>query len=210
MRQVAGQPEQLELEGERERVQRRACGERLELVEEVEETRQRLERARVRLLFGEEAQHRLRGEQADAEPVLLFARLMMRAEELHSRDGLQRARALIQHQLDVRERFEPRAEPGLRLADSLRDGTDASAVEGVDVQDAIGFAEPERAQHDRLGLVRASGHGSASLVPAVEGTFAGLSSLETIWPGFASIRLAGAAIASARKRCSRAEVSSSR
>ena len=95
----------------RERIQRRASGERLEVVEQVEKTRQRLKRPRVRLLLREEAQHGLGAEQADTEPVLLLARLVVRTEKLHSRDRLQLARALIQHQLDVRKRFEPRAEP---------------------------------------------------------------------------------------------------
>src|SRR4029079_11735720 len=103
--------------GERERMQRRARRERLERVEQVEKTRQRLKRSRVRFLFREEAQHRLGAEQADAEPVLLLAHLVVRMEELASRDRLQLARALIQHQLDVRERLEPRTEPRLRLAD---------------------------------------------------------------------------------------------
>ena len=111
MRQVAGQPEQLELEGECKRVQRRTGGERLEVVEQVEKARQRLKRARVRLLFREKAQHRLGAEQAHPKPVLLLARFMVRTEQFHSRDGLQLARALIQHQLDVRERLEPRTEP---------------------------------------------------------------------------------------------------
>ena len=58
-------------------------------------------------------------------------------------------------QLDVRERLEPRAEAGLRLADALRDRADAAAVERVEVEDAIGLAEPERAEDDGLGLVGA-------------------------------------------------------
>ena len=36
---------------------------------------------------------------------------MVRMEEFHPRNGLQLARTLIQHQLDVRERLEPRTEP---------------------------------------------------------------------------------------------------
>ena len=111
MREITGQPEQLQLEGECERVERRATGQRLEVVEEIEEARERLKRARIRLLLREEAQHRLRAEQADSEPVLLLARLVVRTDELDSRDGLQLARALVQHQLDVRQRLEPRTEP---------------------------------------------------------------------------------------------------
>ena len=62
----------------------------------------------------------------------------------------------MEHQLDVRERLEPGAEPGRRLAHTLRDRTDSTAIECVHVQDAVGFPEADRAEHDRLGLVRAS------------------------------------------------------
>ena len=61
-------------------------------------------------------------------------------------------------ELDVRERLEPRAEARLRLADALRDRADAAAVERVEVEDAVGLAEADRAQHDGLGLVGAAGH----------------------------------------------------
>ena len=70
-------------------------------------------------------------------------------------DRLQLAGALVQHQLDVRERLEPRAEARLRPPHALRDRADAAAVGRVDVQDAVGLAEPERAEHDRLRPVRA-------------------------------------------------------
>src|SRR4029077_18854139 len=56
MRQVAGEPEQLKLKRERERVERRACASRLQSFDEAEEAGQRLEGAFVPLLFGEEAQ----------------------------------------------------------------------------------------------------------------------------------------------------------
>ena len=68
----------------------------------------------------------------------------------------------MEHERDVRERLEPRAEARLRPPDALRDRPDAAAVERVEVEDAIGLAEPERAQHDRLGLVGAARHGSQS------------------------------------------------
>ena len=59
----------------------------------------------------------------------------------------------MEHHLHMRERLEPRAEARRRLPDALRDRTHAAAVEGVQVEDAIGLAEPDRAQHDRLRLV---------------------------------------------------------
>jgi hypothetical protein len=101
MREIPGEPEQLELEREPERVERRTGVHRREAVEEIEEPGQRLEGPRVCLLLGEQAQHRLRAEQPDPEPVLLLPRLAMRAEELDARHSLQLPRALVQHQLDV-------------------------------------------------------------------------------------------------------------
>ena len=73
----------------------------------------------------------------------------------------------MQHQLDVRERLQPPAEARFRPPHALGDRTDSAAVCRVHVQDAIGLAEPERAEHDRFGLVR-PGHAS-SLERAADG-----------------------------------------
>ena len=62
----------------------------------------------------------------------------------------------MQHQLDVRERLEPRAEARLRLPDALRDRADPPAVARVEMQDPVGLGEAQRAEDDRLGLVRAA------------------------------------------------------
>ena len=91
----------------------------------------------------------------------------MRRAQVGAGDGLQLAGALVQHQLDVRERLEPAAEARLRPPHALRHRADAAAVGGVDVQDAVGLAEPERAEHDRFGSVR-PGHLS-SLETAADG-----------------------------------------
>ena len=82
----------------------------------------------------------------------------MRAEELGPGDRLELAAALVQHQLDVAERLEPRTEARLRLAHALGHRSDPPAVERVEVEHAIRLAETERAQHHRLGLVGAAGH----------------------------------------------------
>src|SRR5439155_19782763 len=86
-----------------------------------------------------------------------------RPDEVDARHRLPLALPLVEDRLDVRERLEPRAESRLRPADALRDGADAAAVERVQVEDAVGLAEPERAEHDRLGLVGAAGHARSSL-----------------------------------------------
>ena len=111
MREVAREPEQLELEGERERVERRPLGQALrKLVEQVEELRQRLERTRVRLGLAEQAEHRLGTDEPDAQPVAVLADRMVRAFQLRTGHRLQLACALVQHHLDVRQRLEPGAE----------------------------------------------------------------------------------------------------
>ncbi len=161
MREVAGEPEELELERERERVERGPLGRAArQLVEQVEEPRQRLERARVPLLLVEQAQHRLGTDEPDAEPVRVLTGACMRADEIDAGDRAQLARALVQLQLDVRERLQPRAEPALRLAHALRDGAHPPSLERVEVQHPIGLAETDRPQHDCLRADGATGHGS--------------------------------------------------
>ena len=129
VRQVAGEPQQLQLEREPERVERRpAAGDRRRVVEQVEEPRQRVERALVRLGLAEEPQHRLGADQPDVQAVAVLAGRVVRAEQLDAGDRLQLAAALVQHQLDVRQRLEPRAEPRLRLAHAFRDRADPAAV----------------------------------------------------------------------------------
>ncbi len=155
VRDVAGEPQKLELERERERIERRAsphaCRNRVHCREE---PRQRLERALVALLLDEEPQHRLGADEPDGEAVRILARRPMRVDERDAGDRVQLARALVEEQLDVRERLEPRAEARLRLAHALRHRADPAAILRVHVEDAVGLPEPERAQDDSLRLVR--------------------------------------------------------
>ena len=127
-------------------------------LEQVEEARERGERALVRLGLAEEAQHRLGADQADVQAIGALADDMMRVQELDAGDRLQLAASLVQQQLDVRERLEPGAETRLRLADALGDRADAAAIGGVEMKDPIGLREAHRAQDDRLRLVRPGSH----------------------------------------------------
>src|SRR5665647_1510610 len=158
VRQVAGQPEQLELEREHERVERRAALRDGRLVQDVEEAREGGEGALVRLLLAEETEHRLGADEADREAVVVLACRAVRPDELGAGDGLEVAGALVEHQGGVRERLEARAEARLRLPDALGDRADTAAVERVEVEHAVGLAEPERPEDDGLGLVGAGGH----------------------------------------------------
>jgi glutaredoxin 3 len=84
----------------------------------------------------------------------------------------------VEHQLDVGERLQARAESRLRLADTLGDGADTPAVEGVQVQHPVGLPEPKRAEDDSFGPVLASGHAFES-IGGGGGTFARVSALDT-------------------------------
>ena len=90
----------------------------------------------------------------------------MCVDERDARDRVQLARALMEHELDVRERLEPCAEVRLRLAHSFGDGADAAAIERVEVEDAVGLAEPERPEHHRFRLVRPAHAASVGSHPA--------------------------------------------
>ena len=129
VRDVAGEPQQLELERERERIERgtsaRAGRNR---IHGGEEPRQRLERALVALLLDEEPQHRLGADEPDREAVRILARGPVRVDERDAGDRVQLAGSLVEHQLDVRERLEPRAEARLRLAHALRHRADPPAL----------------------------------------------------------------------------------
>ena len=57
----------------------------------------------------------------------------------------------MQHELDVRERLEASSEARFRLSHTLCHCAYPAAVVGIEMQNAIGLAEPKRAEHDGLG-----------------------------------------------------------
>src|SRR5438874_1855399 len=73
----------------------------------------------------------------------------------------------MQEQLDVAQRFQPRAEAGLRPTDALRDRPDATSVECVEMEHAVRFAEPEGAQNDSLRLVGQPGQNQVPRPPTL-------------------------------------------
>jgi glutaredoxin 3 len=64
----------------------------------------------------------------------------------------------VKQQLDMAQRLQPRSEARLRSPDTFCHSADATALERVEVKDAVCLAEPERSQDDGLGLVGPSGH----------------------------------------------------
>jgi len=168
VRQIAGEPEELQLEREGECVDRRPLRGLRGLVEQIEEARQRREGPLVPLLLGEEPEHRLGADQADAEAVEVGACRLVGSDELDARDRLELARALVEHQLDVRKRLEPSSEARLRLPHAFGDGPDSAAVARVEVEHPVGLAEANRPEHDGLGLVGAPGHVHVTLGPGTD------------------------------------------
>ena len=102
VRQVARDPEQLELEREPERLERRPpVGGMARVVEEVEEARHRGERPLVRLLLAEQAQHRLRADHPHGKAVVVLTCFSVRPDELRCGHRLELAAAAMEDELDV-------------------------------------------------------------------------------------------------------------
>lgn len=72
-----------------------------------------------------------------------------------ARDRVQLATPLVQDEVDLHERLEPRPEAALRPARSLGYRTDASMIRRVKMQDAVCLSVTDRPQNQRLGLQRA-------------------------------------------------------
>ena len=87
------------------------------------------------------------------------AQARVRLDGLRAGDRQQLAAALVQIELQPEERLQPPAEAAARATHPLGDRAHPSPLGRVQVQDAVGLAVAQRAQHDRLGLDR-SGHRS--------------------------------------------------
>ena len=69
---------------------------------------------------------------------------------------------LVEDEVQPEERLQPPAEARLRPPRPLRDRADPPAGRGVEMDDPIGLAVADAAQHDRLGL-EVPGHGPPTL-----------------------------------------------
>ena len=63
----------------------------------------------------------------------------------------------MQEQLDVAQRFQPRAEAGLRPTDALRDRPDATSVECVEMEHAVRFGDRTIMMHRGMVIADLSG-----------------------------------------------------
>src|SRR6185503_17802717 len=130
VREVAREPEQLQLEREYERVERGLGGQRgLDVVEEVEETSQRIEGGRIRVLLDKEAEHRLEADVTHRHAIAVDAPTLVGAQKVRAAHRVELPPPLVQHELDVAERLEPRPEARFRLAHTLRDRTHPATLE---------------------------------------------------------------------------------
>ena len=203
VRQVAGQPEQLELEREPERIERGSVGRMRRLIEKVEEPRQCGERPLVRLLLAEQPQHRLGADHPDREPVVVLARRRgaSRTSCTRSPSGARcapdggRARRATAARAARRSATSSFARP----SPPRRPGR----APGVEVKHPVGLSEPDRPENDGLRAVRPSGHASCSLGTAPgRNTSRGLCVVSGNAQDPDRIRRAGAASACARRRSS--------
>jgi hypothetical protein len=162
MRQVAGEPEELELKREHERLERR-LGREVdgELVEEVEKARQAVKGLRVWVMLEEEPEHRLEPDLPYGEAVRVGPRGVVRTDEIGAGDSGELSSAFVKEKLDVAQRLQPGAESRLRTAHPLRDRAEAAPVERVEVKNPVGLPESERPEDDRLGLDSARRHVSS-------------------------------------------------
>src|SRR4051795_1935274 len=168
VREVAREPEQLQLKREDERVERRLGGQRrLDVVEKVEEARERIEGGRVRVLLDEEAEHSLEADVAHRHAVAVDAPALVGAQKVGAPHCAQLSPPLVQHELDMAKGLEASPEARFRLADTLRDRTHPAALEGVEVEDAIRLGKADRTQYDGLRL-EGSGHAPTLAAVPVE------------------------------------------
>ena len=113
--------------------------------------------AGVRVAVVEQPADRVAGAGGGVERAAVLAQARVAGDRLGGRDREQVAAALVEHEVEAEERLQAAAEARLGAPHALGDGAQPPAMRGIEVQDAVGLAVADRAQHDRLGLQRA-GH----------------------------------------------------
>jgi glutaredoxin 3 len=159
MRKVAGEPEELQLEGEHERLQGRLGRKRrIDIVQQVEKAGERMEGRWLRLLLDEEPQHGLEPDVPDRQSVWIGSRGVMRADELGAPDRVQIASPLVQQELDMRQRLQAGAKTRTRFPHAFGDRAHPPLRKRVEVEDAVRLGKPNRPEHDGLGRECARRH----------------------------------------------------
>ena len=118
-----------------------------------------MERARIRVVLDEEAEHGLEPDRPGPEAGRIQRQALVRADQVDLGHGGELAAPLVKVQRDVAERLEPGADARAGAPGSLRDRTDPSALRREQVEDPVRLAEPQRAQDDGLRPVGPGAHG---------------------------------------------------
>ena len=161
VRQVAGDRQQLELERQPERVERRA---RPSPGQPSSTSRKRASPANARW-FGSGSTNSLSTASAPISPTASRcgspAHRVVGVDDVGAGDGVQLAPPLVQHQRGVGQRLQPRAEPRRGLAHALGDRVHPPALGGVEVEHPVGLGVPDRAAAPRPR--------SCSYAPSIQG-----------------------------------------
>ena len=96
----------------------------------------------------------LAGPRGGVEGPGVLAQARVGGDRLHRGDREQVAAALVEDEVQAEERLQAPTEPRLRLADPFRDRANAAASRGIQVENAVRFPVPERAQDDAFGFYR--------------------------------------------------------
>ena len=118
-----------------------------------------MERARIRVVLDEEAEHSLEPDRPGPEAGRIQRQALVRADQVDLGHGGELAAPLVKVQRDLAERLEPGADARAGAPDSLRDRTDPAALRREQMEDPVCLAEPQRAQDDGLRPVGPGAHG---------------------------------------------------
>ena len=110
---------------------------------------------RVRLAGLEQAANRVAGAGRRIECGRVLTQQPVGADGIRAGHRVEVASPLVQHDLDVKERLEPGAEPAAGAPDTLRDRPQAPMMGRVQMQDSVRLAIADRAKHDCFGFQQA-------------------------------------------------------
>ncbi len=100
----------------------------------------------------EQPQHRVAGLGRALERLAPFTQRGVGVDSLGGGHRAEVAATLVQYERDARAGLEPPTEPRASPSNPLGDRADTAAFAGVEMQNAVGLAEADRAQDDRFRL----------------------------------------------------------
>jgi glutaredoxin 3 len=108
----------------------------------------------MRLRGLEQPRHRVAGTSGGIQRLDMVAEGWMHRDRVDAGDRVEISAAVVQDQADVEERLQPGPETTPSPPGAFGDRAQAPMVQGVEVQDPVGLAVADRAQHDCFGLQR--------------------------------------------------------